>query len=105
MGENSLWSIIALALVAISMFFIYRIHSDPSVDFDITDILKKNGRASRQAVLELGAWFATTFVLIHQELEQTLTDTYVAAYGAFWILKGLAQVVSGDQPSKPEDKP
>mgnify|MGYP001576480351 FL=1 len=105
MSANSLWSIIALALVALSMFFIYRIHSDPSVDFDITDILKKNGRASRQAVLELGAWFATTFVLIHQELEQTLTDTYVAAYGAFWILKGLAQVMRGEAPAKPEDKP
>ncbi|MEK7144320.1 MAG: hypothetical protein AAB794_00440 [Patescibacteria group bacterium] len=105
MGANSLWSIIALALVAISLFFIYRIHTDPGVDFDVTDILKKNGRASRQAVLEVGAWFATTFVLIHQELEQTLTDTYVAAYVAAWILKGLTQVVRGDQSSKPEDKP
>lgn len=95
MSANLVWSLIAMGLAVLFLWFIYRIHSDPNVKFDATDILKHNGRASRMAVIELGAFFATTYVLIHQELEQTLTDTYVAAYGAFWILKGVVQVVKG----------
>jgi len=56
---------------------------------------------SRQALFEYGAFVATTFVLIHQEFKNVITDWYVAAYGGFWIIKGLARVWRG-APTEPE---
>lgn len=103
MTADILWLFIAFFFALLFMWGLFALHKDPGVEFDLTDILKKNGKVSRTAIIELAAFLATTFVLIHQELEQTLTDWYVAAYGTFWIAKGVVQILKGTPPSTPEN--
>lgn len=90
--EIDLVGIIGLLIVVLLWLILYRLHHDRRTAFDLTDVLMENGRVSRQALIEVGAFLATTWVLIHQEFKNVVTDWYVLAYGSFWILKGAMRV-------------
>lgn len=67
-------------------------------DFDLADVIMENGRVSRRAMFEWGAFLSTTFVLLHQEYKNVVTDWYVYGYLAAWVSYGLARILKGDGP-------
>jgi len=104
LGQIDIVGIIFSGIVIFMAVLLWRRQRDKEGDykeFDLTDTIMEGGRVSRQALFEYGAFIATTFVLIHQEFKNVITDWYVAAYGGFWIIKGLARVWRG-APTEPE---
>lgn len=83
-------------------------------NFDISDVIMKNGRVSRDALFEWIGVIALTFVLIHQEFKDVVTDWFVLAYVGAVLAKGLTNLVKGNvslprdlgppSASPPEDK-
>lgn len=73
-------------IVLIVCIWLYRKHRDPASDFDLTDILKENGRVSKIAIGYLVTLFTSSWYIVHEAIEKQLTDTAFAAYLATWVV-------------------
>lgn len=81
-------------------------------NFDLSDVIMKNGRVSRDALFEWIGVISLTFVLLHQEFKDVLTDWFVAVYVAAVLAKGMTNIIKGTphtpkdmEPPKPPEKP
>jgi hypothetical protein len=83
-------------------------------NFDLSDVIMKNGRVSREALFEWIGVIGLTFVLIHQEFKDVVTDWFVLVYVGAVLAKGITNLVKGNvslprdleppSASPPEDK-
>ena len=71
-------------------------------NFDMSDVVMKNGRVSRDALFEWIGVIALTFVLIHQEFKDVVTDWFVLAYVGAVLAKGVTNIVKGTS-TQPKD--
>lgn len=94
--------IIFVLLTVGFIMLLVRWHNDKT-PFDLRDAFMKNGRVSRDALFECGGFISLTFVLIHQEFKDVVTDWYVLAYGSIVFAKGVTNILKGTPPTKPEE--
>lgn len=90
----SLVFIVALIYVAV-VLRTWQKDNETRKDFDLADTIKENGRVSRRAMFEWGCFIASTFVLLHQEYKNVVTDWYVGLYLTAWIGTGVARIIKG----------
>jgi hypothetical protein len=67
------------------MFSFWRAHKNHGIDFDLLDLLKQNGRASKVSVIIMGAFIMSTWVVANRELSGTLTADFFGLYLAAWV--------------------
>lgn len=89
----------ALIIVALGILWtLYRAHKNPSLTFDLFDLITENGRVSKIAFAFMITLGATTWIMIRLTLDGKLTEGYFAGYGAMWIAPIIAKLIS-TQPS------
>ena len=99
------YSLLVVVLVLLLvLFFMWRAHRDPAVDFNLLDLVMENGRVSKAAFVLMGAFIITTFVIFHMTLNGKMTEGYFTIYGATWIAPVLTRMLSGGA-TPPEPKP
>lgn len=94
-------SIIAFAIVRT----LRKWSHDAENPFALRDLLMENGRASRGAVVMLGAFAATTWFFLYYSLTGRMTEGYFGLYSAAWIMPVVARMISGAPPALPKAAP
>ncbi len=80
------------------LYILWRLHQSKEYpEFDLVDLLMENGKASKFAIFLLGAFIATTWVLVYQTIHNALTEWLFAAYGAFWVVPVVTKLLNGAQ--------
>lgn len=77
----------------------YRAHRDPRIDFNLLDLLLENDRVSRKAVLVMGAFFTSSWIVIRLTLDGKLTEGYFGAYMAAWVAPMIAGMFATNTPA------
>jgi hypothetical protein len=62
--------------------------------FDIVDMFIENGRASKGAVVLMGAFVATTWFFVYYSLLGKMTEGYFGLYAAAWIAPVVARMTT-----------
>jgi hypothetical protein len=71
-------------------------------DFELRDLFMENGRASKGAVIMLGAFAATTWFFVYYALTGRMTEGYFGLYSAAWIIPVVARMIAGAPPEQRE---
>lgn len=86
----------ALLIVAMVIAWsFYRSHRNPSIQFDLFDLLMENGRLSRIACAFMATLIVTSWVIIRLTVEGKLTEGLFTAYVAAWVAPIVAKLFSG----------
>ena len=83
-----------LILAMVVAWSLYRAHRDKATSFDLLDLLVENGRVSKLACVFLGSFGVTSWVMVRLTLDGKMTEGYLAAYGALWIVPITAKLFS-----------
>lgn len=70
---------------------------------NMSELWTHNGRADKLAVILLGSWWVHTCSIILWTLTKTISTTDFLTYMG-WALPIIAQMVTRDRPSTPNDK-
>lgn len=107
LGGNDISGYIYAGVMLVVVLFLYKLHRNPNNPFDLTDLLKLNGRVSKAAVAFLTTLFTSSWYVVHEALEKQLTDVAFAAYLAAWVAPIVAAILKGDSSSNapPLDSP
>ena len=93
------------ALLIISLvvaWSLYRAHMVQDNQFNLLDLLMENGRVSKLACVFLGSFGVTSWVMVRLTLDNHMSEAYLAAYGALWIVPITAKLFAAPpQPSAP----
>lgn len=87
--------VFALILFA-AIFWRLRIMSNTETcPFDIRDLVLSDGKASKSAVILMGAFLLTSLYFIYAVLSDKMTDTLFLAYTGVWVVPALTKTVKG----------
>lgn len=87
-------AVYALIALVISLW-LYRAHINQSVDIDLYDLLKENGKLSKISVAFLVTLFTSSWYVVHEATEGTLSDVAFGSYLAAWVAPIVAHVLKG----------
>lgn len=91
----------ALIIAALTVLWtLYRAHKNPSLTFDLFDLITENGRVSKIAFAFMLTLGATTWIMIRLTLDGKLTEGYFAGYGAMWIVPIIAKLFNSPPAEK-----
>lgn len=92
----------ALLIVALAIAWsLYRAQRDPTIQFNLYDLVIENGRVSKLACVFMGSFCVTSWVFIKVALDGGMTEGLFTAYGAVWIAPVIAKLFSGAKPAEP----
>jgi hypothetical protein len=74
-------------------------NADKNNTFAFIDLFSENGRASKGAVVMLGAFAATTWFFVYYTLAEKMTEGYFGLYAAAWIAPVVARMVTNAPPA------
>ena len=83
-------SLLIVALVI--AWSLYRAHLMPGNAFSLLDLVMENGRVSKLACVFLGSFAVTSWLMVRLTLDGKMTEGYLAAYGALWIVPITAKL-------------
>jgi hypothetical protein len=95
----ALLAVIVLLLLARTLQRWSRDQQDP---FELRDLFMENGRASRGAVVMLGAFASTTLFFLYYTAMGRMTEGYFGLYSAAWIVPTVARMLTGSPPAPPK---
>lgn len=96
------FGLIAVLVILIIWRSLSRLHRDCNSAFDLRDLLMENGRASKAAVVMMGAFAVTTWQFVYFSLNGKMTEGYAGIYVAAWIAPVVARLISrGDSGPPP----
>lgn len=85
----------ALLIVALCIAWsFYRAHRNAAFTFNLFDLIMDNGRVSRLACVFLGSFMVTSWIMVRLTLDGKMTEGYMAAFGALWIVPITAKLFS-----------
>lgn len=86
----------ALLIVALVVAWsFYRAHRDARMtSFNLFDLIMENGRVSKLACVFLGSFGVTSWLMVRLTLDGKMTEGYLTAYGALWIIPITAKLFS-----------
>lgn len=96
-----MWVGLAVLVVVILASFYYA-HRSRMTGFNAFDLVMENGRASKTGVICMGAFFITTWIMLHLTLNGRMTEGYLTIYGGLWVAPILARIFKGNE--KPDEK-
>lgn len=89
---------VMLVVILLLCWSIYRAHKDPTVRFNLLDLLMDSGRLSKTAFAFMLTLSITSWLMIRITLEGKLTEGYFTAYGAMWVAPLVAKLFSTPAP-------
>lgn len=93
-----------LVIGLLILLVLFRWHADASrKNFDLSDLWMENGRVSKLALMLLGSFVVTSWIMVHLTLTAKMTEGYLTTYGAIWIAPMLARILKGTPPTTKED--
>jgi hypothetical protein len=91
--------VLAISIVAI-LWLLERRNKSAASKIHLDDLLiGQDGKASKAAFVMGGSFIVTTWVIIFQTLNKTLTDTTFAAYVGAWVLPAVTALIKGGSPN------
>lgn len=85
----------ALLIVALVIAWsLYRAHRVQDNTFNLLDLIMENGRVSKLACVFLGSFGVTSWLMVRLTLDGKMTEGYLTAYGALWIIPITAKLFS-----------
>lgn len=91
------------ALIVLLTF--WRAHKSKNIDFDLLDLLKQNGRASKVAVIIMGAFCVSTWTVINREVHGTLTSDFFGLYLTAWVAPLITLIATSNAEPAKKDEP
>ena len=91
------FEIMALVLAGILItlvFAAWRLHLNPENDFNVLDLLMENGRVSKAAVVMMGAFSLTSWMMVQLTLTGKMTEGYFGLYSAAWIAPVVVKLIT-----------
>jgi len=74
------------------LWSVYRMQRDPTVDFNLLDLLIENRKVSKVSCLVMGAFFTTSWIMLDLQFHGKMTEGYMGLYGATWVAPLLARL-------------
>ena len=100
--------VLAIAVFLITVAAI-RLHQRADNDFNILDLLMENGRVSKAAVVMMGAFSLTSWMMVELTLIGKMAEGYFGLYAAAWIapvvVKLITQGPTTHNPREPDQPP
>jgi hypothetical protein len=85
-------------------FAAWRLHLNPSNDFNVLDLLMENGRVSKAAFVMMGAFSLTSWMMVQLTLIGKMTEGYFGLYSAAWIAPVVVKLITqSSAPAAPKD--
>ena len=85
----------ALLIVALVVAWsFYRAHRNAALTFNLFDLIMENGRVSKLACVFLGSFGVTSWIMVRLTLDGKMTEGYLTAFGALWIIPITAKLFS-----------
>ena len=82
-------------LVILSIWRVFRRWSaSDETAFSLSDLFMENGKASKGAVVLIGAFASTTWMFIYYTLLGKMTEGYFGLYSAAWIAPVVAKMIA-----------
>lgn len=97
---TTVFGALAILVVLIITRTLRKWNANAANTFDVVDLFMENGRASKGAVVLMGAFFATTWFFIYYSLLGKMTEGYFGLYAAAWIAPVVARMIAS-APSAP----
>src|ERR1043165_1309303 len=86
-----------IALLCVLLFIVrvmFKRDKDPESKISLDDLLiGDDGKLSKAAVVLLGAFLMTTWVIIHLTLTDKLTEGYLTLYAGAWIAPTVTKLI------------
>ncbi len=87
------------ALLCVLLFIVrvmFKRDKDPDSKINLDDLLiGDDGKLSKAAIVLLGAFLLTTWVVIHLTLTDKLTEGYLTIYAGAWIAPTVTKLIKG----------
>lgn len=96
-------ALLIIALVIAWSF--YRAHRDATLTFNLFDLIMENGRVSKLAFVFLGSFGVTSWLMVRLTLDGKMTEGYLTAYGALWVIPITAKLFSPAPPNPEKTTP
>lgn len=98
---------VALVIAGFLGWAIWHQQRDPGSRFDLLDLVMESGRLSKAAVVMMGSFVVTTWMMFDLTIQGKMTETYFLQYGGLWIVPVIAKIWKGDGkvPEQAEAKP
>jgi hypothetical protein len=101
---------ILLATLTVFILFCFytafKLHTNKANSFDILDLLMENGRISKAAVVMMGSFALTTWIMISLTSTDKLTEGYLGIYVGAWIAPVVVRLIAnGGQYTPHNDSP
>jgi hypothetical protein len=89
---------VLVLLVALIARSLNRRDKDGHSKINLEDLLLgDDGRLSKAAIVLLGSFAMTTWLMVYLALTGKMTEGYFAIYGGLWISPVLARLIFGDK--------
>jgi len=99
----------AAILAAVCVFFawgIWRRSKNHTSKIDLDDLLcGDDGKIAKSAVVLLGSFALTTWVIVYLAITNKLNEGYFAAYLAAWVAPTVTKLIKGTDAPAQADKP
>jgi len=92
------FDLMALILAGALLIVIYTsisLHRNPANHFDILDLFMENNHLSKAAVVMMGTFGLTTWMMIQLTLSGKMTEGYFGLYAAAWIAPVVVRLITG----------
>jgi hypothetical protein len=103
LGHHELALIGVLAVIALLVVVsLNRRNRNPESKICLDDLLVgEDGKASRAAFVMGGSFLLTSWVIIYQTINGTLTDLTFGAYLTAWVIPAVTKLIKGPVPPPP----
>lgn len=89
--------LVLFGIIAIIVFLFWYAQRDNANPINVADLVVEDGKLSKVAVMMFGSFLATTWVLIHLELNARLDVGLFGAYLAAWVAPIVTRILKGPQ--------
>lgn len=102
-SKEVFFGLIAVIVLLSIMRSLGKMNASPDNDFQFSDLLMENHRASKGAVVLMGAFVATTWFFVYYTLAGKMTEGFFGLYAASWIAPVLTRLISAPAVSTSAD--
>lgn len=88
---------VATVLILLAARAIRRWQLKEDAPFDVQDLFLENGKASRGAVVLMGAFAATTWFFVYYTWTGKMTEGYFGLYAGAWVAPIIVRVIFGEK--------
>lgn len=94
--------LLALVLGALG-YSIWKAQTDPTITFNLFDLLIENGRVSKVSCAFMGTFLLSCWLMVDLQWSGKMTEGYFTIFGGMWVAPLIARVIFGKTNPTPTD--